>query len=331
MAQEVRITVAAASVNPLDLLMAAGYGLRLFGLGPGGRLPLRLGRDGIGTVRDVGRSVRGLVPGDRVWFAVPPFLPGTFARDVTLPVRLVGRLPSRPGPGASALDEALALASLPYAGLTALACLDAVGAGRLAGRSVLVHGAGGGVGSVLVQLLTAAGARVVASAGPDAVDHLRRLGAAEIVDARGDEPAARADTADVLFDLVIPDDMARVGRGPLSERLPRGSHYVSTVTPLPLLVDAHGLLRGGTRAGARLAAARLALGRRGVACRWVLVRPTRAGLDRLATLVAAGALHPVTGRRFAFADLSAAFVAAATPPRIGKIVIAMDGKTEDNS
>ncbi|WP_042377237.1 medium chain dehydrogenase/reductase family protein [Streptacidiphilus melanogenes] len=57
------------------------------------------------------------------------------------------------------------------------------------GQTVLVHGAGGGVGSVLAQLATAAGAKVIGTASPRHHDQLRALGAVPLDYRTGDVPA----------------------------------------------------------------------------------------------------------------------------------------------
>lgn len=88
-----------------------------------------------------------------------------------------------------------AAAALPVAGLTALYALQR--AGRLLGRTVLITGAGGGVGRIAVQLASAAGARVIAWVGsPDRGEGLDALGAdvVDTYDARDTEPV------DILLD-----------------------------------------------------------------------------------------------------------------------------------
>src|SRR4029077_1534760 len=66
-ADEVAITVAAASVNPIDVRRAEGYGLRLLSLLGAGKFPIVLGNDFVGTVASVGAQVSTFKPGDRVY------------------------------------------------------------------------------------------------------------------------------------------------------------------------------------------------------------------------------------------------------------------------
>jgi NADPH:quinone reductase len=88
-----------------------------------------------------------------------------------------------------------ALAALPIAGLTALRLLRSVGPG-VVGRRVLVTGAGGSVGSYLVDLAAAAGGEVTAVAGAHHRERLVKLGAAAVVEKTGDA----AGPFDVVFD-----------------------------------------------------------------------------------------------------------------------------------
>ena len=87
-----------------------------------------------------------------------------------------------------------ALVALPIAGLTALRLLRS--AAPVAGRRVLVTGAGGSVGSYLVDLAAAAGGEVTAAAAPRHEERLRKLGAAAVVEKVGDA----AGPFDVVFD-----------------------------------------------------------------------------------------------------------------------------------
>src|SRR5437588_318013 len=92
-------------------------------------------------------------------------------------------------------------AAVPLAALTAWQALFDHG-GLSAGQSVLIHGAGGGVGVFAVQLARSAGARVIATGRAWAEDLVGELGADEFVDIehRGFEDVAGE--VDVVFDLV---------------------------------------------------------------------------------------------------------------------------------
>jgi NADPH:quinone reductase-like Zn-dependent oxidoreductase len=178
---EVLVDVEAASVNGFDLAVAAGY---VWDMLPH-EFPVVLGRDLVGTVTAVGEGVEGIRVGDRVAGAIPGMdlgaRTGSFAEQVALPGTAVTRVPA----GVSVEDAAVV-------GLAGVAAHDAVDAlGLQDGQSVLVSGATGGVGSIAIQLATAAGATVIATARPGQEDdYVRSLGAAHTVDYTGDVPAA---------------------------------------------------------------------------------------------------------------------------------------------
>jgi NADPH:quinone reductase-like Zn-dependent oxidoreductase len=93
-------------------------------------------------------------------------------------------------------------AALPVASETAERVLNLLGVG--AGETVLMHGASGGVGTLAVQLATARGAKVIATAGPANQDYLTSLGATATVYGEGLVERVRAlapDGVDAVFDL----------------------------------------------------------------------------------------------------------------------------------
>lgn len=158
------IRVAAVDVNPIDTYWRAG-------LVPAPmQFPFILGRDLAGTVVEAGVEVKRFKPGDRVWATNQGFSgrPGTFAEFAA-----VDECWLYPAP-AGVSDETLAAVSL--VGITAW--LGLAEARLAAGETLLVNGGAGGVGSCVVQLARALGARVIATAGSDAkVAACRELGA----------------------------------------------------------------------------------------------------------------------------------------------------------
>ncbi|MFI6444219.1 NADP-dependent oxidoreductase [Kitasatospora sp. NPDC050543] len=166
---EVVVRVEAAALNPLDLALITGAMKDFYPV----EHPLVIGMDAAGTVVEVGPDVTGYAPGDPVLAFT-----GQAGAVAEYTVAVAGpRLARRP-PG---LDAARA-AAIPESGMTAVCLLRAVGVG--AGQSVLVIGATGGIGLYAVQLASAAGARVIATATPQDADYVRELGAAESIDYR---------------------------------------------------------------------------------------------------------------------------------------------------
>ena len=146
------------------------------------------GYDLAGRVAAVGKNVTQWKPGDEV-FGVGI---GSFAEfALTTENRLA------PKPKNLTFEQA---AALPVAGVTALQGLRDR-AQLQPGQSVVIYGAGGGVGTFAVQIAKALGARVTAVSHTRNLDMLRSLGADEVLDYTRDDFTDRGQRYDVLFDL----------------------------------------------------------------------------------------------------------------------------------
>ncbi|MGO9335831.1 MAG: alcohol dehydrogenase catalytic domain-containing protein [Acidimicrobiales bacterium] len=191
---EVLVRVQSASVNGFDLAVAAGM---LVGAMEH-RYPVVLGKDFAGTVAAVGDGVTRFAPGDAVFGVVmKPFLgDGSIAEYVTVSEQYgIERLPD-------GLDATTA-GVLGLAGSAALAAADA--AGEISGQTVLISGATGGVGSLVVQYASHAGAIVVATARPGAeTEFVRGLGADQAIDYTGDVAGQLGALAPGGVDVVVP-------------------------------------------------------------------------------------------------------------------------------
>jgi NADPH:quinone reductase len=168
----VLVAVHAASVNGFDVFQANGY---LFGMMEHD-LPTVIGRDFAGVVDAVGPKVHEFAPGDEVFGFIPstpPLKSGAFAEFASGGPELV--LVRKP----KELDFNEA-AALPLAGSAALDLLESIDGQD--GDVILVVGATGGVGSLLVQLAVPRGLKILATAGPDDDAFVRELGAAETID-----------------------------------------------------------------------------------------------------------------------------------------------------
>ncbi len=144
---EVHLQIDACGVNFADLMMRVG----LYGTVP--PRPFSPGFEVAGTVRRVGSGAGDWRPGRR---AVGLLRFGGYARDVIVPVRQLFPLPD-------GLDPVSA-AAIPVVFLTAHVCLFEAARARPE-ESVLVLGAGGGVGTAAVQLAARHGMRVLGTAG----------------------------------------------------------------------------------------------------------------------------------------------------------------------
>ena len=191
-ADEVRVAVRAAAVNPTDIgLRAAGAD----GIGP----PWVPGMDFAGVVESIGPGVEHLEVGDRVMGAVTPRRPegGAQAELVLAPAASVVGMPQ----GASFAQAS----TLPMNGLTAELGLDMLGLG--AGQSLAVSGGAGLLASYVIALAKARGLEVVADAKPEDEELVRSFGADAVLP-RGDGFVAAVrerypDGVDGLYDTAI--------------------------------------------------------------------------------------------------------------------------------
>ena len=192
---QVLIAVQAAGMNPMDMQIAAGgWKDRM-----PATFPMVLGADLAGIVEGGGPGAIRFTPGDAVFgqLLIPPLgSAGTYAQYVAVSADA----PLAHGP--DGLDPVIA-AALPTAGGTAMAIAESLA--PLEGRTVLIVGASGGVGSFLTQLAAGAGAHVDASAPLAEAGRMKGYGAAEIIDRAAPLPEAIArahpDGIDVLIDL----------------------------------------------------------------------------------------------------------------------------------
>ncbi|MFF1921239.1 NADP-dependent oxidoreductase [Streptomyces sp. NPDC058221] len=156
---EIRVRVAAAGVNPIDWKLRAGALDQLIPL----ELPAVPGRDAAGVVDEIGEGVQGVSIGDRVFG-----LGGV--TGATAELALLSAWAHTPD---TWNDEQAAGAGL--ASVTAMRGLNALG--PLAGRTLLVEGAAGGVGSAAVEIAVAQGATVIGTASERNHAFLTSLGA----------------------------------------------------------------------------------------------------------------------------------------------------------
>jgi NADPH2:quinone reductase len=158
------VRVRAVDVNPIDVYWRAGMVPAKM------TFPFILGRDLAAEVIAVGAEVRRFKPGDRVWCSNLGFAgrPGSFAEFAAVDEAWLNPIP------ANVTDEAIVANALT--GITAH--LGLTRARLQPGETLFVNGGSGGVGSCVVQMARALGARVVTTAGSDAKAQLcRDLGA----------------------------------------------------------------------------------------------------------------------------------------------------------
>src|SRR3954453_20827057 len=185
---EVLIEVRAAGVGNWDEFVRTGgwdvgrrppMALGVEAAGPGGGgggpgPPMALGVEAAGLVTAVGSMVTGWAAGDEVMTHPLPLRDqGTWAPALIAPSGLIARKPARVSWEAAAV--------FPVPALTAVQVLDeALGVGP--GDRLLVNGAGGVTGRLLVSLGSLRGAEVIATAGPHSRGPVAALGARDVID-----------------------------------------------------------------------------------------------------------------------------------------------------
>ncbi|WP_309076072.1 NADP-dependent oxidoreductase [Paenarthrobacter sp.] len=189
----VLVKVKAASVNPVDWKIMAGYLDSFMDL----QFPAIPGWDVAGVVEAVGIDAPHFKPGDEVIsYGRKDYVHGgSFAEYIALPERLLARKPE-----SLEWNES---AGLPLAGLTAFQVLNRLGLSS--GETVLIHGGSGGVGSLGIQIAVARGAKVIATASEKNHDFLRSLGAEPVAYGEGladRVKTLRPDGVDVVADFV---------------------------------------------------------------------------------------------------------------------------------
>lgn len=171
--RDLLVQVKAVSVNPVDTKV------RKRQAPPPGETAV-LGWDASGVVLETGPDVTLFKAGDEVWYAGTVARPGTNSELHLVDERLVGRKPK-------SLDHAHA-AAMPLTSITAWELLfDRLGVvpgKRHSGETLLIVGAGGGVGSMLTQLASRlTGLTVIGTAArPETAEWVRSLGAHAVID-----------------------------------------------------------------------------------------------------------------------------------------------------
>ena len=308
---QVQLELIGTSINPIDPLVARGYGAPL--LNTKRQVPLIPGRDAVARVVDVGKGVTDLRPGQRVIVAASPRTGGTYAAAFNLPRKCVA-------PIKDSLSDANA-AGLGYAGLTALQALAAAGlsADNARGKTLCINGASGGVGSIALVLARRWGATITAVASLRNQDWVRRLGADQTVD-YSDPAAMAAIDADVILNFAAPDDTHR--QDPLLDGLRRrntpGRAYVNTTNPVLSLATEKGVVGGLATSGGIYLKKRLAARRAGIHYRWVLFQENAEQLAYLAKVFADPNTPTVVSDSRPLDALPEAFNDPKGPPSPGK-------------
>jgi NADPH:quinone reductase-like Zn-dependent oxidoreductase len=259
------------------------------------KIPIR-GWDVAGTVEAVGAAVTEFRPGDEVMGTAER---GAFAELTVAPAAKLVRKPER-----LTFEQA---AAVPVSGTTAIQALRDKGH-VTPGQSVLVIGAGGGVGTFTVQIAKAMGATVTGVASTSKLDLVRSIGADDVIDYTREEFTDGSRRWDVIVDTA--------GRRPLRE-------LRRALTPKGTLVvvggDCGGPWTGGFFRG-MLRGPILSMFV-GQTLAWLNAKATKEDLQALSELIDAGSVTPVVGRTFDLVEAADAVRYLAEGHPAGKIVV----------
>lgn len=293
---QIQVRIAAASINPADVRLPSGEFRDVAPL----TFPHVVGNDFAGTVTAVGPGVTTYRIGDEVFgHSVPRALRAMAGR--TRPSLGTGSLADYAvfeadtpliahRPAGLRVDEA---AAVPTVGLTVLALMGT--ASITPGETALVIGATGGVGTALVPLLAAAGARVTATATPVDAGLLEKLGAERTIGYPESEYPSEVDAA---FNLTLPGDRL----GGIARALRPGGRLL-TIVPQPERI-----------------------GRDDVEVQFVLdLDATFGGAREVGALAVAGELPITIGRHYDFPAGPTACVDFARRHTTGKLVVVNSG------
>lgn len=232
---EVIVRVRACSVNPIDVKRAGGYGRRLLSLKGAYGSQLVLGNDFSGVVVRIGTDVKGIQPGRSVFGCVPTTARGSHAGVVKVDAAQVQLLPH-----GVAHEQACVL---PYTFSTLWQALKALGLNEVTakGRTVLILGASGALGTLATQVLSHWGAAVTAVARSSQAAACLRAGAVTVVDREVGGLTRLGSSFDVTLNFA---DWAQDQA--LIRCLNVGAiGHATTVHPLMANFDNLGWLRGG--------------------------------------------------------------------------------------
>ncbi len=190
--REVLVKIHAASINDWDWGLVRGkpFVIRLFfGLRkPRVRI---LGADIAGTIEAVGSKVTSFKPGDEIYCDLSECGSGGFAEYVCIPEKIPALKPS----GMSFNDAA----ALPHAGLLALQGLVEMGKVK-SGQRILINGAGGGVGTLGIQILKSYNLKTTGVDSAEKLDLMKSLGYDEVMDYKKLDFTGTGEKYDLILD-----------------------------------------------------------------------------------------------------------------------------------
>ena len=194
---QVLVRVQASSLNPFDTMVREGYVKDMIK-----SLPITLGGDIAGVIEEIGEGVENVKIGDVVYGQanVVAGNSGALAEYAATKAEQVAVAPKN--------LEITDAASLPLVGVSALQALtDHLG--LRSNEKIFIHGGGGGIGSVAIQIAKHLGAYVATTATGDDIAYVTDLGADEVIDYKSSDFSQNLHDYDAVFDTVGGDEFGK--------------------------------------------------------------------------------------------------------------------------
>ena len=275
--KQVVVRIKATSLNPVDLKRASGAMRQAFPVS----FPFIPGGDFSGVIEQIGPQVSALRVGDEVFgYAMGG---GAYADFIAMDedkVALKPRTVDDTGTAALAIVAQTALQGIERAGLKA-------------GQRVLIHGAGGAVGSLAVQLAKAQGAYVIAAAYAPSRDRLLEAGADQVLLYEDKDAVFRMESMDLVLDTI---------GGEIQQRS-------------FALLKPEGLLISFAQPPSQEEAKKL-----GIHAEMLFTQTSKSSLEQVAALADAGKLTPFVGPRYPLSEVPKAWTDSRANHVEGKIV-----------
>lgn len=297
---EVRVRVHAAAINDWELGLLYGKPLfmRIF-LGFFRPRKMRIpGCDMAGTVETVGKEVSRFKPGDKVYCDLSSSGFGAFADHVCVDEQVLAFKPSN-----LSFEQS---AAIPHAGMLALQALRDLG-GMQEGMSILINGAGGGVGVLALQYAKLSRCLVAGVDSGRKQAYLHLLGFDDCIDYEKEDFTQRGKQYDLILDV---------------KTTRRPSAYIRALKPGGTYVTV------GGHTGLIFSIALLGKWikwRHGKTLRVLPLKPNK-GLDELTGLIESGKILPAIDKRFALQEVPLALERFAEARHEGKIIIRVLGE-----
>jgi NADPH:quinone reductase-like Zn-dependent oxidoreductase len=294
---EVLVKVYSASINDWDWGLVRGkpFVIRLFfGLKkPKINIP---GVDISGKIEAVGGNVSSFNIGDEIYCDLSECGCGGFAEYVCVPEKELTKKPSN-----ISFNDASAL---PHAGLLALQGLVEKGEVK-SGQSVLINGAGGGVGTLGIQILKSYGVKVTGVDSDEKLDLMKSLGFDSVMDYKKTDFTATGEKYDLILDTKSYKSVFKVTRS-----LKKNGRYVTVGGSMIRLIEI-----------ALLGPLISLFTRKKLS---VLIHQPNRGLDRLSKLVEEGQIKPVVDGPYEFDKIPELIQYFGEGRHLGKIVVEIE-------